>query len=171
MNFTPSVQSVFFDQLSDMHGMEMLRLKAMPRLAALSHHPALRSLILGWREDIDVQRIEISEIFARSQRSPGTDPSMAVMGIIEWGEADLEAVRNFPVRDLMTVAHCLRIARYAIAACEITGRLAEQIESMREAKILTLMHERESHVADDLRELESEIFRIAAESTYGTTAQ
>jgi ferritin-like metal-binding protein YciE len=171
MNFAPSVQSVFFDQLRDLHGMEVLLLKATPRLAALSHHPALRSLILGWREDIDVQRIEISEIFARSQLSPGPDPGMTIMGIIEWGEADLEAVRNFPIRDLMMVAHCLRISHYAIAACEITGQLAKQTKSMREARILALMHERESQVADDLRELEPEIFRIAVESTYETAAQ
>lgn len=168
MNFTPSARSLFFDQLRDMHSMEVQLLKAMPRLAALSHHPALRSFILGWREDIDVRCIEISEIFGRSQFSPGNAPCMAMMGIIEWGEADLEAVKNFPIRDMMIVAHCLRISRHAITACEITARLAERVGLIRETRILTLMCERETQVVDDLLELELEVFQIAARSSYET---
>lgn len=145
--------------------METQLLKAMPRVAALSHHPALRAFILGWREDIDVRCVEISEIFTHSQLSPGNAPSMAMTAIIEWGEADLEAIKNFPIRDLMVVAHCLRLSHHITASCGIVGRLAERLGLAREAKILKLMGEQETRVTEDLLELEMEIFQIAADSS------
>jgi ferritin-like metal-binding protein YciE len=171
MNFTPSVRNLFFDQLQDMLGMEALLLKAMPRLAALSHHPSLRAFILGWREDIDVRCVEISEIFTRSQLSPGNAPNMAMTAIIEWGEADLEAIKNFPIRDLMVVAHCLRLSYHTTASREIVGRLAERLGLAREAKILKLMGEQEARVTEDLLELEMEIFQIAADSSSATAVR
>ncbi len=161
MQTTDSPNDLFFDQLRDIHSMEVQLIEALPRLIKLTGHPSLRELITDRLEEVEFQNADVVEIFRRHQVPPGSDKCKAIAGLIEGGEAHLEAVPHEPTRDLMMVAHCLRICYYAIAACEITHRLAGRLGMSGEAETLEIILSQENDAAEELLSLEFELFEEA----------
>lgn len=161
MKTTESPHDLFFDQLRDMLSMEMQVLEALPELIRLCHHQSLRDLLMRHLGQVEVHLTDIAAVFTRFPRSPGSDKCKAVEGLVEGGEVHLKAVSHQPTRDLMMIAHCLRITHYAIAACEITGRLAERLGLLREARTLATILAREKETAKTLLDLEPGIFHLA----------
>ncbi|MCC5805637.1 MAG: ferritin-like domain-containing protein [Opitutales bacterium] len=140
-------RDLFFDQLREIHSMEVQLCQSMPDLVALCTNESLRELLENHIRQIGIQIAEIAAIFERHGQSPGGDTCKVIAGLIERGTTHLEAVEVPHTRDLIVIAHCLRIEHYEMAAYEITTRLAGGLGMMREPAILGELHAEEKAMA------------------------
>jgi ferritin-like metal-binding protein YciE len=164
MNPTQTARDLFFDQLRDLHSMESQLCDSMPNLAALTNDGGLREAIEEHAGETLHQRGMVQNIFESHGVEIGNDKCKAIAGLIEGGDAHLHSVGNFEIRDLMMIAHCLRIEHYEIAAYEITTSLASRLGMSLEAAILGELLSQEKRMKSRLMELEPYIYQAAPKS-------
>lgn len=152
---------LLFDQLRDIHSMEVQIGASMPVLASLCTNEELRDLIVRHAGQNRDQIAEITAVFERHGKSPGDDKCKAMACLIEGGAAHLEKVRFPHTRDLMMVAHCLRIERYEMAAYEFAALLSSRLGLMREPVLLREFLAEEKGMAAALMALEPALFDSA----------
>lgn len=152
---------LLFDQLRDLHSMEIQLCESMPLLVSLCTNEELRDLIVNHAHQNGSQIAEIIAIFERYGEPFSDDRCMAMAGLIEGGTAHLESVASPHSRDLMMIAHCLRIEYYEIAAYEFTTLLSGRLGLMREPAILSELLKEEKDMATALKVLEPELFETA----------
>jgi len=162
---TETPRDLFFDQLRDLYSVETQLAASLPRLVTLTASPELRELLMRHTDQTDQQRAKLIGIFDLHGLAPGNDKCKAMEGLIEGGDAHLKEVSEPTTRDLMMVAHCLRIEHYEIAAYGITQRLAEGLGLSTEARILKEILAEEEREALSLRVLECPIFNEAIHCT------
>ena len=156
-----SPEDLFFDQMKDLHSMETQISSHLPDLLATAVDERLRGLLLTHSYETDQQLKILRELFARHGKDPGSDKCKAIAGLIDGGAAHLASVEDPATRDLMMVAHCLRVEHYEIAAYEITARLAGQLGLAEEAGVLLALQAQEQATADGLLGLEPNLFETA----------
>jgi ferritin-like metal-binding protein YciE len=161
MKVTNTTRDLFFDQLRDLHSMESQLCGSMPSLADLTHDGGLEEAIVAHAAETAEQRGAIEQIFARHGVEIGDDKCKAIAGLIEGGDAHLQSVGNHQIRDLMMIAHCMRIEHYEIAAYEITTDLASRLGMEDEAAMLGELLSQEKSMQNRLIEMQPYIFQTA----------
>lgn len=164
---TKTPLDLFFDQLRDLYSAESQLADALPVLVTLTTCPELRELLTTHTDQTHQQQARLLGIFDHHGLAPGADKCKAMEGLIEGGEAHLKTVEEPRTRDLMMIAHCLRIKYYEIAAYGITHRLGERLGLANEAAILKQMLGEEEATARGLRILECSVFDLAIQPTTG----
>lgn len=162
---------LFFDQLRDLHSMEVQLGESMSDLVSLCDNESLRGLLASHAYQNGNHIAEITAIFERHGESPGGDKCKAIEGLIEGGCTHLKAVPSPHTRDLMMIAHCLRIESYEMAAYEFTALLSRRLELMREAEILGGLLAEEKDMASALLLLEPHIFEAANTHAHSDTTR
>ena len=152
---------LFFDQLRYLYSLEVLLSESMPRLFSLCTNEDLCDLLLSHAHQNCAQIAEIFSIFERYGESPGDDTCKEMAGLIERGTAHLEQVRSPHTRDLMMIAHCLRVEYYEIGTYKFTALLSGRLRLMREPVILIELLTEEKDMAAALMQLEPDIFETA----------
>ena len=152
---------LFFDQLRDLYSMEVQICDSMPELLNLCTNEKLRDLISSHARQNDIQVGEIMVIFDRHGIVPGNEKCKAIAGLIEGGTAHLNAVPCPHTRDLMMIAHCLRIEYYEIAAYKIATILSWRLGLTHEPSILSGLLGEEKEMASELMRLEPTLFDTA----------
>ncbi len=163
---------LLFDQLRDLHSMEVQLGESMHELVPLCTNDELRELIVNHVHQNCDQIVEIAAIFERHGESTSHAKCKTISGLIERGTAQLEAVRCPHTRDLMMIAHCLRIEYHEMAAYEFTTLLSARMGLMREPEILNELRAEEKDMATALMVLESDVFEAVtshAGASYSTT--
>lgn len=140
-------QELFFDQLRDLYSMELQFCESLPYMVFLCTNEKLRELVAGHAVENCNQISEIASIFERHGKSPGDDKCKAMAGLIDGGTAHLEGVQSPQMRDLMMIAHCLRVEYYEIAAYEFTTLLSGRSGMLREPEILSELLAEEKDMA------------------------
>ena len=158
---TKTPLDLFFDQLRDLYSAETQLSESLPKLVTMTSCPELRELLLNHSEQTNQQQTRLLGIFDHHGVAPGTDKCKAMEGLIEGGEAHLRNVDEPRTRDLMMIAHCLRVEYYEIAAYGITHRLGERLGFADEAAVLKQMLSEEEGAARGLRILECSVFDLA----------
>jgi ferritin-like metal-binding protein YciE len=152
---------LLFDQLRDIHSMEIQISESMPRLVSMCTNDRLRALLASHADQNHKQIAAIAAIFGRHGKSPGHDTCKAMAGFIESGTAHLGKVESPETRDLMMIAHCLRIERFEMAAYEFAAFLSQRLGLMREPAVLSDLLAEENGMAFGLMALESTLFEAA----------
>lgn len=155
---TQTPMDLFFDQMRDLHSVELQLSRSVPGLAAKAENPELRAQLSRQATETHDRFEKLNRIFRKHGVSPGQDVCKAMQGLIEGGDEHLEQVDVPATRDLMLVAHCLRIEHYGIAAYTITARLAGQLQLQEEAAALQQIVAERQHTAELLLKLESGLF-------------
>lgn len=158
---TNSPRDLFFDQLHDLHGMEAQILETLPELVELVYNPRLRQLISDHTAQTRQQLSQILNIFEANDKSVEFDKCGAIAGLIEGDSTHLQKVNNPDTRDLMIIAHCLRIEMYEVAAYTITGLLAHQLGYIPESESLVAILNEEKAMIQELLEVQPEVFEEA----------
>lgn len=152
---------LLFDQFRDIHSMEVQISESMPHLLSMCTNGRLRDLLASHADQNRNQIAEITAIFGRHGKSPGEDTCKAMAGLIEGGTTRLEEVGCPRTRDLMMIAHCLRIEHYEIAAYRFAGVLSDRLGLIREPAILGELLAEENGMAFALMALEPALFDAA----------
>jgi ferritin-like metal-binding protein YciE len=160
---------LLFDRLREIHSMEIQLCEAMPRLVSLCTNDELHDLIVSHAHQNGNQIAEIDAIFDRHGESPEDDGYTATKDLIEGGCARLREVRSPHTRDLMMIAHCLRIEYLEMAAYEFTAILSGRLGLMREPAILSELLAEEKDMATALRVLDADLFETANRRACGSS--
>lgn len=160
---TETPRDLFFDQLRDLHSVESQLTASYPTLVARDPYASLAALLAKQAEDCRSQKESAESIFEAHGVEIGDDECLAMKGLIQGGDRHLDSVQNAETKDLMMVAHCLRISHYKLAAYGITLRLAAELELREEATALGAILRREKAALHALEELEPRLFERAQE--------
>jgi ferritin-like metal-binding protein YciE len=156
-----SPADLVFDQLRDLYSMEEQINRHLPELVEMTTDETLRAHLIAHSQETGAQLDILLDLFRRHDETPGNDASKAIAGLIEGGSSHLEGVEDPSTRDLMVIAHCLRLEHYEIAAYDITSRLAGQLGWPEEAGILLGSLEQERAAAEGLLPLQPTVFEAA----------
>jgi ferritin-like metal-binding protein YciE len=154
---------LLFDQLRDIYSFETQLAKAFPNVWRRSINGELRSLLQSHSVTTEAQAGRVHGIFELYGVPLGSYPCKAMAGLIEGGDAHLASAQTSALRDLMVIAHCLRIQEYQRAAYEITRRIAEKVGFEPVVGVLSAHLSEEMAASDGLRELEPRIFELTRE--------
>ena len=152
---------LYLDQLSDLHSMESQLDLSLPKLAPTAAHPQLRAILMKHAKESDTHARRLRGIFKKHGRPAHADKCKAIEGLISGGEAHLAAAREPHTRDLMMIAHFLRVEHYEIAAYGITGKLATSLGFREDAATLSDILAEEIRTARLLGDIQPEVFAAA----------
>ena len=155
---------LFYDQLAYLYSVEKQLSRALPRLAIMASHPDLREALLKHSVETEGQREAVRVLFGGAERPALSDPSKAMHGLLEGGEAHLSSVRSATLRDLLMVGHCLRIEHYEVAAYDFATNLARGLGLESEMESLSTLLQQEKAILSALEELQTEILVLAKAS-------
>ncbi len=158
---TNTTFELFVDQLRDLYSLEVQLRESMPHLVSLCTNEKLREVVANHAYQNHTQIGEIAAIFKRHGQTPGDDQCKAMAGLIEGVTAHLEEVRSPHTRDLMMIAHCLRIECYEMAAYQFTTLLSARLWLLHESAVLSELLAEEKDMAAALMRLEPDLFVIA----------
>lgn len=161
MKSVDSPRDLLFDQLCDLHSMESELPGSLLRIGQSVSDDRLRALVMEQSDETLHRKTRLAAIFKKHDDSPGHDKCKAMAGLVEGGEDHIAMVVDAATRDLMVVAHCLRVHHYGIAGYDIAGRLAERLDLAEDAELLTVLMAEEESVVAHLLALEPELFKIA----------
>jgi ferritin-like metal-binding protein YciE len=157
-----STTTLLFDQLCDLHSVESQLADALPKLSSQVQHAGLRDVLERHCSETEEQLSLLQEVCEAHEFSPGSDTCRAMAGLLKGGKAHLKSVKIPEVRDLMMIAHCLRIEQYEVAAYEVSLSIAEKIGTFDDiVAVLRRILAEERAVKNSLKELESEVFATA----------
>jgi ferritin-like metal-binding protein YciE len=152
---------LLYDQLRDLYSMEIQLAASLPFLAESAHHEGLKEQLTKQANRTYRRKAQLVDFFRRFNIEIGTDKCKAIEGLIKGGDSHLANVDDPPTRDLMLIAHCLRIAHYGIAAYGITARLAQSLAFTEDASLLLTLTFEEEDAAQRLKHLEPSVFELA----------
>ena len=158
-----SPKDLLFDQLRDLRSVEEQLVKALPELVEKAEYPGLVKMLRSHAAETENQLARLDGLFERYAINTRTDKCKAMAGLLKGGACHLKKVSNPRTRDLMMVAHCLRIEQYEIAAYEITVRLARQTGFEPVEQILNELVARERAAKSQLEQIEPAIFGLSQE--------
>ncbi len=158
---TETPRDLFFDQLQDLFSVENQLKRSLPTLAGRAENGTLASLLTTHLGETERHLETVAHLLTLHGHQPGGDTCKAMEGLIAGGDAHLDGVEVATTRDLMIIAHCLRIEHYEVAAYDITSALAQQLGLMEEALVLKNILRQERRTRDDLSRLQPVLFEIA----------
>jgi ferritin-like metal-binding protein YciE len=158
-NETPT--DLFFDQMLDLYSVESQLMTALPALTELADYPPLVAMLTSHAKETLGQADAICKILMIHGFRPAGDKCKAMQALLSSGDATLRTVNDRQTRDLMLVAHCLRIEHYEVAAYNITSWLARALHFDEETIILRDIMEEEREAAGMLHHLQPALFELA----------
>jgi ferritin-like metal-binding protein YciE len=154
-------RELYFDQLREIHSVEIQLCEAMPHLVSMCTNEELRDLLTNHARENCNQIAELGDILERHDEMPARDKCRAMAELLREGASRLESIRSPHTRDLMMLAHCLKIEHFEMADYELTSLLSGRLGLVREPEILSELFADEMEMAAALMELEPDIFSIA----------
>ncbi len=153
-----NLDDLFFDQLRDIHSVESQVAETLPHLLELASLPTLRERLDRQLSLTLEQKRQVATVFRTHAREPGSDPCLAMKGLIEGGNEHLTKTNDHVVRDALLAAHWLRIKHYEIAAYQSAAALALHLEYLCEGEMLLSSLAAEEQGAKDIEEPVAELF-------------
>lgn len=162
---TETSRDLFFDQLQDLFSVESQLQISLPTVAGRAEDERLAALISNHVPETSKQLDAVARILTHHGYSPGGDICQAMEGLIAGGDAHFDRVEVATTRDLMIIAHCLRIEHYEVAAYTITSSLARQLGFEEEARVLRAILDQEQQAVERLLHLQPILFELATRVT------
>jgi len=152
---------LFFAQMEDLCGMESQLAGHLLELEAAAADPMLAELLGDYARKVSLHHQEILGLFHHHRRDTGNNACKGIEGLVEEGKAHIASVPEGGTRDLMIIAHVLRVLAYGNAAYEITSRLAGQLDLAGDAGVLMDLRQGGRRAAEDILALQPPIFETA----------
>ncbi len=139
--------------------METQLKESLCHVASAANDPNLHVIVSKQVEATSRRKELIQGVFQKHRVKIGSDRSKAIERLIEGGESDLSCVDDGDVRDMMVIAHCLRVYHYGVAGYGVASRLAGRLGYNEDARLLlSFLSEKEAAV-QELLENEMKISR------------
>jgi ferritin-like metal-binding protein YciE len=122
-----NLNDLFIEQLQDLYDAEKRLLKALPKMADAASTAELRQAFAEHHQQTNqhVQRLE--QIFQRLGKTPESETSSAMKGLVSDGEGMVNAKGDDAVRDAALIAAAQRVEHYEIAGYGTARTFARQL--------------------------------------------
>lgn len=160
------LDGLFLEALKDIYYAERKILRALPKMARAAQSPELKQAFQQHREETEVQKERLDQVFEMLGRRPQGKTCPAIDGIIEEGEEVIDTFKGSPALDAGLVAAAQAVEHYEIARYGTLCAWAKVLGMEDAVTVLSQTLEEEKKTDETLNQLaEGEINQsaIAAE--------
>lgn len=156
------LDALFLEALKDIYYAERKILRALPKMARAAQSEQLKQAFQQHREETEVQKERLDQVFEILGRRPQGKTCPAIDGIIEEGEEVMDTFKGVPALDAGLVAAAQAVEHYEIARYGTLCAWAKVLGMEDAANILAQTLEEEKKTDELLNQLaESEINQTA----------
>jgi len=131
-----TMQDLFIHALSDVYSAEKQLTKALPKLARASTNTELKTAFETHLEETQGQIQRIDQIVELSGIKLKRVKCVAMEGLVEEGQEQIEEIEAGPVRDAALIGAAQKVEHYEIASYGTLAALAKQLGQNDAMKLL-----------------------------------
>lgn len=131
-----SLDDLFVDQIEDLYDAEKRLVDALPKMAKASHSPLLRQAFENHLQETQQHVHRLERIFQEIGKSPKRETCPAMKGLIEEGDAMVEAKGDGDVKDAALIAAAQRVEHYEMAGYGTARTFAQRLGLSNAATLL-----------------------------------
>jgi ferritin-like metal-binding protein YciE len=141
-----SFDELFVEQLQDLYDAEQRLTKALPKMAAAAHNPALKSAFQEHLRQTENQVRRLEQVFQSLGKSAQTKTCEAMKGLVEEGSEVISGEGDPDVKDAALIAAAQRVEHYEMAGYGTVRTFAQRLGKSEAARLLqeTLNEETET---------------------------
>ena len=128
------LNDLYLNELKDLYDCENRIMKALPKMAEQANSPELRAAFEQHLEQTRRQAERLEQIFLKLDESPKGQKCKGIIGIIDEGEAYMDA--GPAVCDAALIASAQRVEHYEIAAYGTVRTFARRLGYEDQARLL-----------------------------------
>lgn len=139
-------EDLFVEQLQDLHDAEQRLTKALPKMAAAAHNPALKSAFEEHLRQTQNHVTRLEQVFKSLGKTPQSKTCEAMKGLVEEGSEVINGKGDPDVKDAALIAAAQRVEHYEIAGYGTVRTFAQRLGKNEAARLLqeTLNEEAET---------------------------
>jgi ferritin-like metal-binding protein YciE len=141
-----SFDELFVEQLQDLYDAEQRLTKALPKMAAAAHNPALKSAFEEHLQQTQNHVKRLEQVFQGLGKSAQTKTCEAMKGLVEEGSEVISGEGDPNVKDAALIAAAQRVEHYEIAGYGTVRTFAQRLGKPEAVRLLqeTLTEEAET---------------------------
>ncbi len=139
-------EDLFVEQLQDLHDAEQRLTKALPKMAAAAHSPALKSAFEEHLRQTQNHVTRLEQVFKSLGKTPQSKTCEAMKGLVAEGSEVIDGKGDPDVKDAALIAAAQRVEHYEIAGYGTVRMFAQRLGKNEAARLLqeTLNEEAET---------------------------
>ena len=139
-------EDLFVEQLQDLHDAEQRLTKALPKMAAAAHNPALKSAFEEHLRQTQNHVTRLEQVFKSIGKTAQSKTCEAMKGLVEEGSEVINGTGDPDVTDAALIAAAQRVEHYEIAGYGTVRTFAQRLGKTEAARLLqeTLNEEAET---------------------------
>ena len=139
-------EDLFVEQLQDLHDAEQRLTKALPKMAAAAHSPALKSAFEEHLRQTQNHVTRLEQVFKSIGKTAQSKTCEAMKGLVEEGSEVINGTGDPDVKDAALIAAAQRVEHYEIAGYGTVRTFAQRLGKTEAARLLqeTLNEEAET---------------------------
>jgi ferritin-like metal-binding protein YciE len=139
-------EDLFVEQLQDLHDAEQRLTKALPKMAAAAHNPALKSAFEEHLRQTQNHVTRLEQVFKSIGKTAQSKTCEAMKGLVEEGSEVINGTGDPDVKDAALIAAAQRVEHYEIAGYGTVRTFAQRLGKTEAARLLqeTLNEEAET---------------------------
>jgi len=131
-----SFDDLFVEQLQDLYDAEQRLTKALPKMAAAAHNPALKSAFEEHLRQTENHVSRLEQIFKSMGKTVQSKTCEAMKGLVEEGSEVISGSGDPNVKDAALIAAAQRVEHYEIAGYGTVRTFAQRLGKSDAARLL-----------------------------------
>ncbi|MBY0231947.1 MAG: ferritin-like domain-containing protein [Gemmataceae bacterium] len=131
-----SLDDLLLDHLKDLYDAEQRLTKALPKMSAAAHSPALKAAFDSHLKETEGQLRRLEQAFKALGRSAQAATCQAMQGLIAEGDEAVAASGDPAVKDAALIAAAQRVEHYEMAGYGCARTFARQLGKTEVADLL-----------------------------------
>jgi len=157
-----SLHKLYVEQLQDLYSAENQILAALPKMAAKTAHPELRSGFELHQRQTQEQVRRLEQIFERLGERPGGVTCEGMKGLLKEGEKTMKEKADSDVLDAALIADAQRVEHYEIAGYGCVRTYARLLGYQQDVDLLQQTLDEEGQTDKKLTALAEQVINIDA---------
>ena len=139
-----SFDDLFVEQLQDLYDAEQRLTKALPKMAAAAHNPALKAAFEEHLRQTQNQVTRLEQVFKSIGKTAQTKTCEAMKGLVDEGSEIISGSGDPDVKDAALIAAAQRVEHYEIAGYGTVRTFAQRLGRSEAARLLQQTLEEEA---------------------------
>jgi len=139
-----SLNDLFLDHLNDLYDAEQRLTRALPKMAAAAHSPALKAAFTDHLRETQNQVSRLEQVFQSVGARPRSETCEAMQGLVAEGEEVIGSSGNPDVKDAALIAAAQRVEHYEMAGYGCARTFAQRLGKTEAVRLLQQTLEEEA---------------------------
>lgn len=151
-----NLRDMYIAELQEIMSLEAILASAVPLLAEVASHRALKDMLLQQEDQVQMQKRRLNSILRVHGADPTAHTDQAMQALVKETRKMLTMVEGADLRDAALIASVQKIQHYQIAAYGTAASLADHLDYRDDRKLLHDSLEEERRVDAALTKLAKE---------------